>query len=86
MEEEFVVLDESSPEETEGEEITIEDLHENQTEMISILEEIRDSARPALDTEFSEYSVTEGLLLALLLVILLSWIRDMLREAFSWLM
>lgn len=42
--------------------------------------------RPALTTPFSDYSVTEGLLLLLCLLVFLSWLARLLKRGFSWLL
>lgn len=41
---------------------------------------------PALDTPFEEYTVTEGLLLLLLVLIVVSWCVKMIKGGFSWLL
>lgn len=52
-----------------------------------ILQEIRQevTAHPLLTTPFEDYTVTEGLLLLLLLAVFLSWCGKMIRSGFSWL-
>ena len=42
-------------------------------------------ARPFLTTDFSEYSVTEGLLLLLVLFLFIKQLFTIIRRAFSWL-
>lgn len=56
-------------------------------ETLQILQEIRQelTAHPLLTTPFTEYTVTEGLLLFLLLAVFLSWCGKLLRSGFSWL-
>lgn len=56
-------------------------------ETLQILQEIRQelAAHPLLTTPFAEYTVTEGLLLLLLLAVFLSWCGKLLRSGFSWL-
>ena len=56
-------------------------------ETLQILQEIRQelAAHPLLTTPFTEYTVTEGLLLLLLLAVFLSWCGKLLRSGFSWL-
>lgn len=49
------------------------------------LESLQDTIHPALTTPFSEYTVTEALLLLLLLAAFLSACFKLLRGAFSWL-
>lgn len=41
---------------------------------------------PALETPFEDYSVSEGLLLLLLVLLLLSWCVKMIKGGFSWLL
>ena len=41
--------------------------------------------RPFLDTPFTDYTVTEGLLLSVLLVLVLSACIRVVKEGFSWL-
>lgn len=42
--------------------------------------------RPLLTVPFEEYSVTEGLLLLILLCVVLKWfVLDLLKEGFRWL-
>lgn len=41
---------------------------------------------PALETPFEDYSVSEGLLLLLLVLLLLSWCVRMIKGGFSWLL
>ena len=53
---------------------------------VEIVSEIQEEQlRPFLTTEFSDYSVTEGLLLALLLFSFLSVCVRVLKEGFFWL-
>lgn len=56
-------------------------------ETLQILQEIRQelAAHSLLTTPFTEYTVTEGLLLFLLLAVFLSWCGKLLRSGFSWL-
>lgn len=50
--------------------------------------EIRDSLLPhdLLYTNFADYTVTEGLLLCILLVTVMQWIIKILKGGFGWLM
>lgn len=41
---------------------------------------------PALETPFEEYTVTEGLLLLLLVLVIVSWCVKMIKGGFSWLL
>lgn len=41
---------------------------------------------PALETPFEEYTVTEGLLLLLLVLVVVSWCVKMIKGGFSWLL
>ena len=41
---------------------------------------------PALETPFAEYTVTEGLLLLLLVLVIASWCVKMIKGGFSWLL
>lgn len=43
-------------------------------------------AHPALETPFEEYTVTEGLLLLLLVLVIVSWCVKMIKGGFSWLL
>ena len=42
--------------------------------------------RPFLSTSLNDYSVTEGLLLCILLVLLLKWVAGVIKEGFYWLL
>lgn len=42
--------------------------------------------RPFLTTSLNDYSVTEGLLLCILLVLLLKWVAGVIKEEFYWLL
>ena len=69
------------------EESPSEDLPVDQT--VELLTEIRDSLpedHPLLTTNFSDYTVAEGLLLAVLLCFVGSWCIKMIKGAFSWLL
>ena len=54
--------------------------------MEEALETVESVARPFLTTPFSDYSVTEGLLLLLVLSVVVSWIFKLLKGGFSWLL
>lgn len=57
-------------------------------EVVQLLTEIRDTLqedRPLLTTNFNDYTVTEGLLLSLLLCVVGGWCVKMLKGGFSWL-
>lgn len=41
---------------------------------------------PVLETPFEEYTVTEGLLLLLLVLVIVSWCVKMIKGGFSWLL
>ena len=41
---------------------------------------------PALETSFEEYTVTEGLLFLLLVLVIVSWCVKMIKGGFSWLL
>lgn len=47
---------------------------------------VTDEPRPFLTTDFADYSVSEGLLLSLLLLAFISCLWRILRGAFSWLL
>ena len=84
------VAEEEAAEETteEVEETPPEPLEVAGTEeTLQILQEIRQevTAHPLLTTPFEDYTVTEGLLLLLLLAVFLSWCGKMIRSGFSWL-
>ena len=69
------------------EESSSEDVAVDQT--VELLTEIRDSLpadHPLLTTNFSDYTVAEGLLLAVLLCFVGSWCIKMIKGAFSWLL
>ena len=69
------------------EESPSEDVPADQT--VELLTEIRDSlpeGHPLLTTNFSDYTVVEGLLLAVLLCFVGSWCIKMIKGAFSWLL
>lgn len=65
-------------------------LDDDSTQQIAqLLTEVRDTLqdeRPALSTPFAEYTVAEGLLLALLLCVVGNVIVRMLKGGFSWLL
>lgn len=42
--------------------------------------------RPFLTTPLNDYTVTEGLLLCILLVLLLEWLARIIKEGFYWLL
>lgn len=46
---------------------------------------ISESRHPLLDTPFEDYTVTEGLLLFLLLAIIIGAVIKVVKECFSWL-
>lgn len=60
-----------------------------ETELVQISEQLADmrlsESRPLLTTSFSDYTVTEGLLLLLLLSVFLSACYKLLRGGFQWL-
>lgn len=60
-----------------------ENLTEELTETTEVVEVSSD--RPFLSTPLDEYTVTEGLLLLILFCIVLKFILDNLKGAFSWL-
>ena len=47
--------------------------------------EVPPMERPFLTTDFSDYTVTEGLLLVLVLLVVLSFCGKLLKEGFYWL-
>ena len=56
---------------------------------VQLLTEIRNTLqteRPFLTTDFEDYTVTEGLLLSLLLCVIVGKCLKMLKEGFSWLL
>ena len=58
-------------------------------ETVQLLTEIRNTLqedRPFLTTDFEDYTVTEGLLLSLLLCVIVGKCIKMLKEGFSWLL
>lgn len=58
------------------------------SDTVQLLTEIREVVEdhPLLTTDFADYTVTEGLLLALLLCLIGSWCIKMLKGGFSWLL
>lgn len=55
-------------------------------ETLTLLETLhQDLTHPFLTTSFEDYTVTEGLLLLILLWAFISWCIKMLKEGFSWL-
>jgi len=58
------------------------------SDTVQLLTEIRAAVEvhPLLTTDFADYTVTEGLLLALLLCLIGSWCIKMLKGGFSWLL
>lgn len=80
---------EEEPTEEESEEATPDDAEPSQADQaFQLLSEIREdvSSRPFLTTPFSEYTVTEGLLLLLALGVFARWLVKLLKEGFSWLL
>lgn len=65
---------------------SLEDTSSSDT--VQLLTEIRDAVEthPLLSTDFADYTVVEGLLLALLLCVIGSWCVKMLKGGFSWLL
>ena len=56
-------------------------------ELLGRLEMIQGTVEhPALETPFEEYTVTEGLLLLLLVLVIVSWCVKMIKGGFSWLL
>lgn len=55
---------------------------------VQLLTEIREAVQehPFLTTEFSDYTVTEGLLLSILLCLIVGFCIKMIRGGFSWLL
>lgn len=45
-----------------------------------------EAERPFLTTSLNDYTVTEGLLLCILLVLLLKWLAGVIKEGFYWLL
>lgn len=54
-------------------------------EVIQVIE-VTDLDRPFMTTSFDDYTVTEGLLLFLLLLVFLKACTKLLKEGFSWLL
>ena len=74
--------DEVVLEETESDTEPTEQQQEPQTVEVTVTTE----SRPFLSTDFSDYSVSEGLLLCIFLVLLVNAIFRILRRGFSWLL
>lgn len=47
---------------------------------------VQEDLRPFLETEFADYTVTEGLLLLLVLILFISALARVVRRCFSWLL
>ena len=60
-------------------------LEGEQTEPVETMEVAEDTSRPFLTTPFEEYSVTEGLLLLLLLLAFVSVCLRIIKGGFYWL-
>lgn len=54
-------------------------------ETVETMEVIEDTSRPFLTTSFEDYTVTEGLLLMILLLAFLMFCIKVLKGGFSWL-
>ena len=71
---------------TEEELIVQEMLPEGeQLEVIETIEVAADTSSPFLTTPFADYTVTEGLLLTLLLLAFLAFCNKVVKGGFSWL-
>lgn len=67
--------------------IGVEEVGEAEAALLEVVEVIRDGLdHPALTTPFSEYTVTEGLLLLAVLGAFVSKLAKMLKGGFSWLL
>lgn len=62
-----------------------EPLTEPVIEVIQVIE-VTDLDRPFMTTSFDDYTVSEGLLLLLVLLVFLKWCAKLLKEGFSWLL
>lgn len=78
-----VVLEEPSPAEVLG----MEDLLGCVRSLDSRLESVQVLMdHPALETSFEDYTVTEGLFLILVILVVVSWCVKMVKGGFSWLL
>lgn len=53
-------------------------------EVIQVIE-VTDLVRPFMTTNFNDYTVTEGLLLLLVILVFLKWCVKIVKGGFSWL-
>ena len=63
-----------------------EETPETSSEPVTYEVTVTSEPRPFLTTDFADYSVSEGLLLLLLLLAFISGTYNILRRAFSWLL
>jgi hypothetical protein len=71
---------------TEEELIVQETLPEGeQLEVIETMEVLEDTSNPFLTTPFEDYTVTEGLLLTILMVAFIMFCINVVKGGFSWL-
>ena len=76
-------MSEATPEATPA--TTPETAPEPVQEVIQVIE-VTELERPFMTTSFEDYTVTEGLLLLLIIMVFLKWCSKMLKEGFSWLL
>lgn len=75
---------EGDPEEV-TEELPEEEVSEESETYTEVLEVVQDDTHYFLTTDFADYTVTEGLLLVILIAMFLKWIGGAIKEGFYWL-
>ena len=73
------------PAEGDPEEVTEEEVTEEPEVYTEVLEVVQDDTHYFLTTDFADYTVTEGLLLVILIAMFLKWIGGAIKEGFYWL-
>ena len=76
---------EEDPTEGDPEEMPEEELTEEPETYTEVLEVVQDDTHYFLTTDFADYTVTEGLLLWILIALFLKWIGGAIKEGFYWL-
>ena len=73
------------PAEGDPEEVTEEEVTEEPEVYTEVLEVVQDDTHYFLTTDFADYTVTEGLLLVIIIAMFLKWIGGSIKEGFYWL-
>lgn len=73
------------PAEGDPEEVTEEEVTEEPEVYTEVLEVVQDDTHYFLTTDFADYTVTEGLLLVIIIAMFLKWIGGAIKEGFYWL-